>query len=69
MTFWSKFHFIKLEGVFDLTSICNANDNKLISFQFLTESNNIGLISTNGDINLVNVLNQTVKYFLFSYYT
>jgi len=44
--------------VHDLTkeNVSNSTDNKLVSMQFLTESNNISLINTKGDLLLLNVL-------------
>ncbi len=44
--------------VYDLTeeNVSNSTDNKLVSMQFLTESNNISLINTKGDLFLLNVL-------------
>ena len=54
---------LKIVSEFDLTKedLANKITNQLILFQFLTESNNISLINSKGDINLFNVLTQTVR--------
>ncbi|RNA26145.1 elongator complex 1 [Brachionus plicatilis] len=52
-----------VESIFELKSefLSNNQDNKLVLFQFLTESNNICLINSKGDLNLLNVLTKTVE--------
>ena len=48
--------------VYDLTqeNLSNSASNKLVVFQFLTESNNISVINESGDLNLINVLSKSV---------
>lgn len=56
--------YLKLKNVstFDLNQekVANSLDNKLISMQFLTESNNISLINSKGDLYLLNVMDNEV---------
>ena len=51
---------------FDLNqeNIANSIDNKLVLLQFLTESNNLSLVNSNGDMCLLNVLTKEVKIFI-----
>ena len=51
---------------FDLNqeNIANSIDNKLVLLQFLTESNNLSLVNSNGDICLLNVITKEVKIFI-----
>jgi hypothetical protein len=51
--------------LFDLVeeNLSNSASNRLILFQYLTESNNISVINDAGDLNLVNVLSKSVRLF------
>lgn len=62
--FFIKFLYQKeAEAIYDLKSefLSNNQDNKLILFQFLTESNTVCLINCKGDLNLLNILTKTVN--------
>ena len=54
---------LQILQTFDLNqeNIANSSDNKLVLLQFLTESNNLSLVNSNGDICLLNVITKEVK--------
>jgi hypothetical protein len=54
---------LNFSSIFDLTeeNLLNSVSNKLLVFEYLTDSNNISVINDAGDLNLVNTLSKTVK--------
>ena len=49
--------------IFDLNQekISNSDVNKIILFEHLTESNNISIVTEQGDLNLINIMNMSVE--------